>query len=155
MRKRTRSREFALQILYQLEITQGEIDAVCEDFWKDRSDVTLLEGEKKALEDDKKDADVRRYAEILVRGSIEESKKIDEVVERYAENWSMDRMAYVDRNILRMAVYELMYVEDIPVKVAINEAVELAKRYGEDDSSKFVNGILDRIAKTECTKPQD
>ena len=61
----------------------------------------------------------------------------------------MMRMAYVDRNILRLASYEILYCEDIPVKVAINEAVELAKRYGEEDSSRFVNGILDRIAKTE------
>jgi N utilization substance protein B len=154
LRKRTRSREFALQILYQLDMTQGDIDAVCEDFWKDRSDLALQDTEKKALEDDKKDPEVRRYAETLVRGAIEKSEKIDIMVQTYAENWEMDRMAYVDRNILRIAVFELMYVDEIPVKVAINEAVELAKRYGEDDSSKFVNGILDHIAKSECKKTQ-
>lgn len=128
------------------------MDGVCEDFWKDRSDLALTNSEKKAAEEDKKDPEVRLYAEKLVRGTIDNSATIDQVVERYAENWNMERMAYVDRNIIRMASFEMLYVDDIPVKVAINEAVELAKRYGEDDSSKFVNGILDRIAKTECSK---
>ena len=154
MRKRTRAREFALQILYELDIAQSEpeLEEALEDFWKDRTDLVLSNPEKLALEEDKKDADVRAYTEKLVRGTLEMKDKIDPVIERFAENWEMTRMACVDRNILRLATYEILHSNEIPVKVALNEAVELAKRYGEQDSSKFVNGILDRIAKTECKK---
>ncbi len=151
MRKRTRSREFALQILYQIDITQGVAKEALEDFWQDRSGIALSSQEKKVIEEDKKDPDVRSYAETLIFGSLEKQKEIDAMIEKYAENWAIPRMAYVDRNILRISTYEMLYRDDIPHKVAINEAVELAKRYGEPDSSKFVNGILDRIAKTECT----
>ena len=152
MRKRTRAREFALQLLYELDIAQSEkeLEETLEDFWKDRSDLALTSPEKMALEDDKKEPEVRQYTEKLVRGTLAKRPQIDPTIERFAENWEMTRMACVDRNILRLATYEILHVDDIPVKVAINEAVELAKRYGEQDSSKFVNGILDRIAKTEC-----
>ena len=152
MRKRTRAREFALQLLYELDIAQSEkeLEETLEDFWKDRSDLALTSPEKMALEDDKKEPEVRQYTEKLVRGTLSKKPQIDPTIERFAENWEMTRMACVDRNILRLATYEILHVDDIPVKVAINEAVELAKRYGEQDSSKFVNGILDRIAKTEC-----
>ena len=152
MRKRTRSREFALQVLYQLDISDCDLKEVLEDFWEDRTDLALSDPEKKAVEDNKKDPEVRSYTEKLAYGTFEKIKQIDPLIERYAENWEMKRMAYVDRNILRLALYEILFLEEIPVKVAINEAVELAKRYGETDSSKFVNGILDRIAKTECKK---
>lgn len=152
MRKRTRAREFALQILYQLDIAHAAIDEVCEDFWLERGDPVLSSPERKALDEDKRDADVREYAERLVRGTVANVKELDKIIERFAENWEIGRMAYVDRNILRLSAYEMIHLDEIPVKVAINEAVELAKRYGESDSSKFVNGILDRIAKTECKK---
>ena len=150
MRKRTRSREFALQILYEIDVAGPELDAALEDFWLDRSDLALSNSEKEAVEQDKHEPEIREYTERLVRGTLEKLSSVDPTIERYAENWEMDRMACVDRNILRLAAFEMLFVEDIPVKVAINEAVELAKRYGEADSSKFVNGILDRIAKTEC-----
>ena len=150
MRKRTRSREFALQILYQLDINHLTLSEVLADFWKDRSDLALSDKEKEAIELDKKDVDIRQYAEKLVRGTLEKLDRLDKIIERVADHWEIKRMAYVDRNILRLSAYELLHIEDIPVKVAINEAVELAKRYGEPDSSKFVNGVLDRIAKTEC-----
>ncbi len=149
MRKRTRSREFALQILYQMDLSDAPLKDALEDFWKDKSDLALNEPEKNVIEADKKDPEVHLYTEKIVQGVLQQLEKIDPMLERYAENWSMMRMAYVDRNILRLGAYEILYCEDIPVKVAINEAVELAKRYGESDSSKFVNGILDRIAKTE------
>lgn len=152
MRKRTRSREFALQLLYELDLAPSEIADVLDDFWKDRTDLALTNPEKMALEDDKKEPEVREYTEKLVRGTLEKKTTIDQTIERFAENWEIQRMACVDRNILRLATYEIIHLDEIPVKVAINEAVELAKRYGEQDSSKFVNGILDRIAKTECKK---
>ena len=148
MRKRTRSREFALQILYQFDLVKADIDDACEDFWKDRSDLALSNPEKEALEKDKKDPEIRLYSENLVKGTLDHLADIDAVIEKFAENWDMKRMAFVDRNILRLSTYEILYLEEIPVKVAINEAVELAKRYGESDSSKFVNGILDRVAKS-------
>ena len=153
MRKRTRSREFALQVLYQLDIGHAEVEAVLEDFWKDRSDLALSDKEKEVIELDKKDMEIRQYTEKLVRGTLEKLETLDKTIERFAEHWAIKRMAYVDRNILRLSAYEMLYTsEEIPVKVAINEAVELAKRYGESDSSKFVNGILDKIAKTESHK---
>ena len=150
MRKRTRSREFALQILYQVDIKHSDINEILEDFWEDRTDLALSNQEKEALESDKKDPEIRKYTETLVNGTLQKLGAIDQTIERFAENWEIKRMAYVDRNILRLSTYEMLYLEEIPIKVAINEAVELAKRYGELDSSKFVNGILDRIAKTEC-----
>lgn len=152
MRKRTRSREFALQVLYQIDINHGDVAEVLNDFWRDRSDLNLSDQEKIDIEHDKKDPEVRGYAEILIRGTLEQLTGIDKTIERFAENWEIHRMAYVDRNILRLSTFEMCHVDDIPVKVAINEAVELAKRYGEPDSSKFVNGILDKIAKNECKK---
>ncbi len=152
MRKRTRSREFALQLLYRLDINRTDIEEVFDDFWKDRTDLALSDKEKEAIESDKKDPEVRAYAERLVRGAFQKLEEIDRIIERYAENWEMKRMAFVDRNILRLSTYEICHLEEIPPKVALNEAVELAKRYGEPDSSKFVNGILDKIAKNECSK---
>lgn len=152
MRKRTRSREFALQVLYQLDINHLDIADVLEDFWKDRSDQALSDTEKEVIEQDKKEPEIRQYTEKLVRGALEHLEALDKIIERVADHWEIKRMAYVDRNILRLSAYELIFFNDIPVKVAINEAVELAKRYGEPDSSKFVNGILDRIAKTESRK---
>ena len=152
MRKRTRSREFALQVLYEVDLAPSDIGDLLDDFWKDRTDLELSSPEKIALEEDKKEPEVRDYTEKLVRGTLENKASIDVIIERFAENWEIERMACVDRNILRLGAYEILHIEEIPVKVAINEAVELAKRYGEQDSSKFVNGILDRIAKTECKK---
>ncbi|OGX40375.1 MAG: transcription antitermination factor NusB [Omnitrophica WOR_2 bacterium RIFCSPHIGHO2_02_FULL_68_15] len=141
MRKRTRSREFALQVLYEIDIAHHEPGEALEDFWGVDADA------------DRQDAGVREYTERLVRGTLANLPHIDAVIEKLAEHWEIKRMAYVDRNILRLAAFEMMHLDEpMPVKVAINEAVELAKRYGEADSSKFVNGILDRIAKTECKK---
>lgn len=151
MRKRTRSRELALQFLYQVDVSGEPFDGNFVEFWDEREDALTLP-EKEALEDDKRDPDVRAYTERLVRGVCERGSTLDSVIERAADNWEIRRMAIVDRNLLRMAAFEMLHADDIPLKVAINEAVELAKRYGEEDSSKFVNGILDKIAKTECQK---
>ena len=83
------------------------------------------------------------------------SKDIDQKISDYATNWQIRRMAIIDRNIMRIGLYELKYTTDIPPKVAINEAVELAKKYGDLESSKFVNGILDKIHKKEIVEPQN
>ncbi|MFH1779481.1 MAG: transcription antitermination factor NusB [Candidatus Omnitrophota bacterium] len=135
MRKRTKARECALQILYQIDITKDSPDNLLSAFWENK----------------KTESEVRDFATALVKGTVENMQKIDDIITKYASNWKLKRMAVVDRNVLRLSAYELLYREDIPPKVAINEAVDLAKKYGDIDSGKFVNGILDRINKEEAT----
>ncbi|MCX5716239.1 MAG: transcription antitermination factor NusB [Candidatus Omnitrophica bacterium] len=135
MRKRTRAREFALQVLYQLDITKSPSPDCLLDFWKNR------EAEV--------EPSVKEFAEAIVREVEAHSKEIDKAISESAENWELGRMATVDRNILRAATCELLFMPDIPPKVAINEAIDIAKKYGDKDSSKFVNGILDKINKTK------
>ena len=98
---------------------------------------------------DIKDADIIKYAEVLANGVSRNISEIDEKISEYATNWQLKRMAVIDRNILRIGTYELLFAPDIPPKATINEAVELAKKYGDLESSKFVNGILDKLHKTE------
>jgi N utilization substance protein B len=135
--KRRRSREFALQVLYQLEITKQ--DALR----------TLAQFQEHFSEGVERDDFVER----LVLGVSEHRKEIDRLIERYSENWRLDRMNTIDRNILRMAVFELLHCEDIPPKVTLNEAIDLGKRYGTDESGSFINGILDRIQNKVIRKP--
>lgn len=135
MRKRTKAREIALQILYELDIRKEEAAPFLEDFWQ-RPD-----GYKSA------EKEIKDFATKLVAGTIENLEKIDSTITSYAQNWQLKRMAVIDRNIIRMGAFELLFLKDIPPKVSINEAVELAKKYGDTESSKFVNGILDRINK--------
>ncbi|MBI4395174.1 MAG: transcription antitermination factor NusB [Candidatus Omnitrophica bacterium] len=136
MRKRTQARECALKILYQLDILDQPIDQVISAFW----------------EFNPASDDVRQFAEQLVRGTREHLTEIDQKIIHYTENWQLNRMAVVDRNILRFAVYELLFMDEIPPKVTINEAVNVAKKYSQDEAGKFVNGILDKINHTEVTK---
>ena len=140
MRKRSQARDFALQILYQLDMSREEADRALGDFWEHKATRSEFENE----------AEVKAYTEKLVHGVIERRTVLDEAIERYAENWTLKRMACVDRNILRLSAYELLFETEVPMKVSINEAVELAKRYGDSESSKFVNGVLDKIGKTAC-----
>ena len=135
MRKRTLARECALKILYQRDITQRSIPMAAEKFWETSEEPVT--------------ADVQEFAAFLIVGIDKNLDTIDKKISEYATNWQLKRMAIIDRNILRLGVFELHYATDIPPKVTINEAVELAKKYGDLDSSKFVNGILDKIHKTE------
>lgn len=129
--ERTHARRAALQVLYSSEIT-------------DRTPSNIVDEEASLTEDGALSA----YAEMLVRGVEEHQVDIDEHLVATSENWSLNRMPMVDRSILRLATFEMMYVEDVPMSVSINEAVELAKDFGgEDESSRFVNGVLGRIAK--------
>ena len=89
------------------------------------------------------------YAEKLLVGVQGKREEIDLLISRYAENWRLERMSVIDRNILRLAVFELHFTDDVPTSVAINEAVEIAKRYSTDDSGSFINGILDAMARAE------
>lgn len=130
MTRRSRGREVALQVLYQVEQNAGIPAQEIRRFINRR-----LLGDAKLVE----------FTESLVAGVRENQARIDEQIQGVAENWRLDRMAAIDRNILRLGVYEVLFREEIPPKVAINEALELAKRYSTAQSSRFVNGILDRV----------
>lgn len=134
MRKRTQARECALTVLYQAEICRRGIAQSSEIFWKETEEV---------------DEVVKKFCDRICVGVEKNLEAIDPKISQYATNWQITRMAVMDRNILRLGVYELLYADDIPPKVTINEAVELAKKFGDLESSKFVNGILDKIHKTE------
>jgi transcription antitermination protein NusB len=128
---RTKARECALQALYQLDLSGGDPrDAV-------RGVLAHFEEADEATE---------RFADELVRGVQSERPQIDALIQTSSTHWKLERMARVDRNILRLAVYEILRRADVPVRVTLNEAVELGKKYGSEDSSAFVNGVLDRIA---------
>jgi len=134
MRKRTLARENTLKILYQTEITRRDIHVTAEAYWAEKEEI---------------DPVIKDFSERINEGIEKNCTDIDEKISKYATNWQIKRMAIIDRNILRIGVFELLYAEDIPPKVSINEAVELAKKYGDLESSKFVNGVLDKIHKTE------
>lgn len=131
MRKRTQAREFALQILYQIDITHDDCDASLDSFWQSH--------------EEESDKELRDFTAMLVKGVNENLSTIDAKISQYAANWKLERMAVVDRNILRMSCFELLFRDDIPPKVSINEAVELAKKYSGLEAGKFVNAILDKI----------
>ncbi|MFA6216352.1 MAG: transcription antitermination factor NusB [Candidatus Omnitrophota bacterium] len=132
MRKRTKGREFALQILYQIDITHDQYEAALNNFWQVHSEEEIYD-------------DVRQFTGELVKGVVENLALIDAKIAQYAANWELNRMAVVDRNILRLTSFELLFRDDIPPKVAINEGVELAKKYSDVNAGKFVNGILDKV----------
>jgi N utilization substance protein B len=133
MRLRSKAREVALHLLYQIEITKGDYAQAFESY----------------LEHHPQRQEVIDFSKILLEGTAKNITTIDELIKKYVKNWEIDRMAIIDRNILRLACYELYFVDEIPPKVSINEAIELAKRFGDVDSPRFVNGILDKIYKTE------
>ncbi|MFI8685347.1 transcription antitermination factor NusB [Rossellomorea sp. NPDC077527] len=127
--KRRVAREKALQALFQIDMSGIEPDVALRN---------VLEEEEQL--------DV--YLEQLVLGFIENQERIDGHIRENLEKWSFDRLAKVDRNILRMGVYELLFVDDVPDKVVINEAVEIAKVFGDDQSSKFINGVLSKVSQS-------
>ena len=133
MGSRHLSRERALQILFQYDI-HGTPGVWLEEFWKEY----------------KTDEDAKSFAEQLVEGVLEHKKELDVLIGKYATNWKVSRMQIVDRNILRLGAYELLWLDDVPAKVSVNEAIELAKDFGDDEAAKFVNGILDKVLATEA-----
>ena len=133
MRNRTKSREYALQMLYQADIRHADdAQPIQEEFWQAHEPAT---------------ADVKAFASELFAGTFKHLKELDALIAAHADNWNLNRMAVIDRNILRLGAYELLHQQDVPSKVCINEAIELAKRFGDADSGKFINGILDAIHK--------
>ncbi len=130
--KRRRAREYALQMLFQLDFTERDRhEKAMADFWSGK----------------RADREIREFTDHLVKGTLDHLGEIDSMIESVAENWILERMAAVDRNILRFATYEIVYRKDIPTAVTINEALEIAKKYSTADAATFLNGILDRIAR--------
>lgn len=128
---RRQARECALQMLYQLDMGKNDLCEVMDLYWQTQ-DV---------------DEGARMFANELVNGVADHRSSIDKIIASNSQHWKLSRMAAVDKNVLRIAIFELIYRPDIPAKVTINEAVEVAKRYGTSDSGAFVNGILDSVAK--------
>ncbi len=134
---RRKSREFALQVLYQLNISKQEALTAITQF----QEHFASGGETDTFQ--------RR----LVLGVLEHCSELDRLIKKYSEHWCLDRINLIERNILRMAIFELLYCEEIPPKVTLNEAIDLGKRYGSEDSGSFINGILDRIQHEVVRKP--
>lgn len=130
MNVRRKARETALQALYKIDISES------------KAAEAGLE-----LEELAPGTESRRYCETLVSGVAAHRDELDSVIEKHSENWTIGRMSVVDRNILRIAAYELLHGRDVPYKVVIDEAVELAKKFGTDESGPFINGIIDKIRK--------
>ena len=127
------SREMALKVLFQIDLVSTNIE----------------EALKYTFENDKYSDEVREFTLTLVKGVISNLSETDKTINNYTNNWSLERIANIDRNILRIAIYEILYLKDIPKSVSINEAVELAKKYGTKSSFSFVNGVLGKIDKND------
>jgi len=125
-------------MLYQADIRRGGSQQIVEEFWQ-------------ACE---AGAETKAFANQLVEGTLEHLPQIDALISSHADNWNLKRMAVIDRNILRLGVFELLHRDDVPPKVCINEAIELAKRFGDAESGKFINGVLDAIHKTTHASSQ-
>lgn len=134
---RRKAREYALQMLYQWEVSGKKPEQVEAGFWKSA----------------RSEKNTRTFANELFEGTAGWVAEIDKLLEQHAKNWRLDRMAALDRNILRMGVYELRYRSDTPPKVVINEAVELAKRFCDAEGPAFINGILDAVNKSAGKQP--
>jgi len=141
--QRRRARECALQMLFQMDVAGGPPEEIFAQFWADQASTPEL----------------KSFAEDLVRGVARERLFLDNVVAVSAENWRVERMAVVDRNVLRMAAYEMLFDEEVPPVVAIDEAIEIARKFGSEESGAFINGILDavrkRIERGEITPPRE
>jgi N utilization substance protein B len=132
MGKRRAARELALKLLFQVDVGRTPLAEVLSHYRTDYPDASPATME---------------YAERLAKGTARHLSEIDRILTDMAEDWSLDRLASVDRNILRMSTYEMLYEPDMPASIAINEAVELAKKYSTEESGKFVNGILGNLAR--------
>jgi len=154
MGKRREARERAVQFLFQYDLNPAEkLDDALNQFW-DSQQTAAIAGEKGGAtwgqkvelpEPTAEEASVRLFADPLIRGVLEFRDEADACITKHAQNWELRRIAAVDRNILRLAIYEMLHRDDIPPVVSINEAVDIAKKFSTQDSGKFVNGILDKV----------
>ena len=161
MGKRHEARERAVQFLFQHDLNPPEnLDGALNEFW-DTQRAAAIAGEKgpatwgqpvELPPPTAEEAETRLFADPLIRGTVEHRDAIDEHIKKHAKNWEFHRIAAVDRNIMRLAIYEMLFREDIPPIVSINEAVDIAKKFSTQDSGKFVNGILDKV-RSELMRP--
>jgi transcription antitermination protein NusB len=151
---RREARERAVQFLFQYDLNRPDsLDDALRLFWESQRAAALAEekgvarwGEAVDLPPPTvEDTAIQTFAEPLIRGTLEHETEVDAQIKKYARNWDIHRMAVVDRNILRLAIYEMLHRDDIPPVVSINEAVDIAKRFSTEESGKFVNGILDKV----------
>lgn len=129
MGKRRESRELALELLFMMDVADESADVSVENYLRSREILP----------------DVREFAIKLKDGVAKHKEDIDKVISKTSENWEIGRMSIVDRNILRMAVFEFLYLKEASIKIIINEAIEIAKKYSTEESGRFINGVLDKI----------
>ena len=161
MGKRRESRERAVQFLFQHDLNPREdLDVALNEFWESQRAAALAAEKGRANWNEPVElppptageAEMRLFSEPLIRGTLQHRDAIDEHIKKHVKNYDFNRIAPVDRNILRLAIYEMLHREDIPPVVSINEAVDIAKKFSTEDSGKFVNGILDKV-KAELMRP--
>lgn len=161
MGKRREARERAVQFLFQHDLSPpDDLGRALEEFWQTQRAAAIAEDKGPATWGQPQElpppsaaeAETRFFADPLIRGTIEHRDAIDEHIKKHVKNWELHRIAAVDRNVLRLAIYEMLHREDIPPVVSINEAVDIAKKFSTNESGKFVNGILDKI-KGELMRP--
>lgn len=161
MGKRREARERAVQFLFQHDLSPPEnLDGALEEFWQTQRAAAIAEDKGPATWGQQQElpppttaeAETRLFAEPLIRGTLQHRDAIDEHIKKHVKNWELNRIAAVDRNVMRLAIYEMLHREDIPPVVSINEAVDIAKKFSTLESGKFVNGILDKI-KGELMRP--
>lgn len=161
MGKRREARERAVQFLFQYDLNPPErLEAALNQFWDSQRAAAIAEDKGAASWGQDPDASppsteeaaIRLFADPLIRGTLEHRDEADEIIKKHARNWDLHRIAAVDRNILRLAIFEMLHRDDIPPIVSINEAVDIAKKFSTQDSGKFVNGILDKV-KSELLRP--
>lgn len=136
MGHRRKAREYALQGLYMYEVARAPLEEVLTLYWVDKEIAP----------------DIREFARVLIRGSVETMPDIDRLIEKHSKNWKIERLDIVDKSILRMSIYAMLHMQDIPSVVTINEAIELGKLYGGENSGQFINGLLDAISKLDISK---
>lgn len=160
MGMRREARERAVQFLFQHELNPPEnLEAALDQFWYTQRVAAAVDdrqatwGQRIELPPPSvEEAALRTFSDVLIRGALEHREEADELIKKYAKNWDLNRIAAVDRNVMRLAIYEMLHRDDIPPVVSINEAVDIAKKFSTHDSGKFVNGILDKI-KGELMRP--
>ncbi|MFH1079117.1 MAG: transcription antitermination factor NusB [Pseudomonadota bacterium] len=157
MHDRRKAREVALQVLYELDMVKTDVQEAVSLFWNHfTAPEEFLEpfwdyfdspenGRKQRIKSMAVSSDAKLFSSLLIEGAWLKRHEIDRVISDCSEHWSISRMSKVDRSILRMAVYELLYCDDIPPKVTLNEAIDLGKTYGSENSGSFINGILDAL----------
>jgi len=131
-KNKTQARECALKLLYQQEIAAGSDAQSFNLFWEQYDGAALND-------------EVKHFAETLVEGVLAKGKEVDELITQYSKNWKLSRMTVIDKSVLRLAAYELLFIVDTPERVVLNEAIELAKKFGTEESHAFVNGVLDQL----------